>query len=357
MSLAATSAGVAAPREAARAAQGAAPLVELRHLSKRFVKELDTAARIARLLGVRVREEVVRAVDDVSFSIAEGEVVGLVGESGCGKSTLGRMVAGIYPPSGGEVRYRGQDVAGLQGEAARSAKLNRQMIFQDPYASLNPRMRVAEIVGEAPLAHGIVSRQELDGYVDALLARVGLDASYRRRYPHQFSGGQRQRIGVARALAVKPDFIVCDEAVSALDVSIQAQVLNLFMELREDLGLTYLFISHDLGVVEHLSDRVVIMYLGRVVEIGPTEALFREPNHPYTVALLNEVPRIETRHRTYQPIRGEIPSPLDPPPGCHFHPRCPQAGPRCSREAPALREVAPGRWSACHLNDAAGTGA
>jgi peptide/nickel transport system ATP-binding protein len=333
------------------------PIVELRHLSKRFVKRLDVAGRLARSLGARVREEAVQAVDDVSLAIAENEVVGLVGESGCGKSTLGRMVAGIYPPTTGEVWYRGRNVAGLQGAAATRAKLNRQMIFQDPYASLNPRMRVGEIVGEAPRVHGIVSAAELEGYLDALLLRVGLEPGYKRRYPHQFSGGQRQRIGIARALAVKPDFLVCDEAVSALDVSIQAQVLNLFTELREDLGLTYLFISHDLGVVEHLSDRVVIMYLGRVVEIAPTEALFREPNHPYTAALLREVPTFESRHRDYAPISGEIPSPLDPPPGCHFHPRCPHAGPRCAAEAPALREVAPGRWSACHLNDAAGVGA
>ena len=225
------------------------------------------------------------------------------------------------------------------------------MIFQDPMSSLNPRLRVQDIVGEAPVVHRVVSHSEIEDYVAQIMTRVGLDPSYARRYPHQFSGGQRQRIGIARALAVQPDFLVCDESVAALDVSIQAQVLNLFMKLREDLNLTYLFISHDLGVVEHLSDRVVIMYLGRVVEVAPTEDLFREPNHPYTKALLAEVPRLDTRARRFAPIEGEIPSPIDPPSGCHFHPRCPNATLRCREERPVLREISPDRHSACHLND------
>jgi peptide/nickel transport system ATP-binding protein len=212
-------------------------------------------------------------------------------------------------------------------------------------------MRVAEIVGEAPRVHGLVDARDVADYVAQLLARVGLDPAYARRYPHQFSGGQRARIGIARALAVKPEFLVCDEAVAALDVSIQAQVLNLFMDLRDQFRLTYLFISHDLGVVRHLSDRVVVMYLGRVVEIAPTAELFDTPNHPYTRALLAEVPRIDRKRRTFVPIKGEIPSPLDPPMGCHFHPRCPYAMPRCAIEVPALRAIAPGRHSACHLND------
>jgi oligopeptide/dipeptide ABC transporter ATP-binding protein len=321
-------------------------LLELEHVSKRFVQPLDVAGKIARALGADVSDEVVHAVDDVSFSVNEGEVVGLVGESGCGKSTLGRMVAGILPPSAGTIRYRGESI-GRPG----ASLLKVQMIFQDPYASLNPRMRVEDIVGEAPLVHGIVKQDALDDYLDALLARCGLDASYKRRFPHQFSGGQRSRIGIARALAVKPDFLVCDEAVAALDVSIQAQILNLFMKLREDLALTYLFISHDLGVVEHLSDRVVIMYLGRVVESAPAEDIFKRANHPYTQALLRQVPRLDTRKTQFKPIVGEIPSPLSPPTGCHFHPRCPHAMPRCKEQAPALREIAPGHRSACHLND------
>jgi peptide/nickel transport system ATP-binding protein len=214
-------------------------------------------------------------------------------------------------------------------------------------------MRVADIVGEAPLVHGIVSRAAFDGYLDAQLRQAGLDPAFKRRFPHQFSGGQRQRVGIARALAVNPEFLVCDEAVAALDVSIQAQILNLFMELRSRLDLTYLFISHDLGVVEHLSDRVVIMYLGRVIETAPTEEIFARANHPYTQALLAEVPRITSGKRRFTAVKGEIPSPLDPPPGCHFHPRCPHAMPACSERAPALKAVAPGHYSACHLNDAA----
>jgi len=260
------------------------------------------------------------------------------------------MVAGILAPSEGQVLYHGTDRAALHGKAARDARLRVQMIFQDPYASLNPRLRVSEIVGEAPAVHGLI-KGKADEYLDAQLRRAGLDPAYKRRYPHQFSGGQRQRIGIARALAVQPEFLVCDEAVAALDVSIQAQILNLFMDLRRDLDLTYLFISHDLGVVEHLSDRVAIMYLGRVVEQADTEDVFKRPNHPYTQALLAEVPRLDARHRRFTAIKGEIPSPLAPPTGCHFHPRCPHAFARCSVEVPALREVAPGHRSACHLND------
>jgi peptide/nickel transport system ATP-binding protein len=336
-----------------RAIDAGAPMMELRGISRRFEKKLDLAGRIAKRLGASVREEVVHAVDGVDLTIRKGEVVGLVGESGCGKSTLGRMVAGILPPSEGIILRNGVDILSLDTAAAREMKLRTQMIFQDPYASLNPRMRVADIVGEAPLVHGIVTRAGYDAYVDEQMRRAGLDPAFKRRYPHQFSGGQRQRIGIARALAVKPDFIVCDEAVAALDVSIQAQILNLFIKLRTELDLTYLFISHDLGVVEHISDRVVIMYLGRVVEEAPSETVFANPNHPYTKSLLASVPRIESRKRAFSVVKGEIPSPLNPPPGCHFHPRCPHAMERCRVERPVLKEVAPGQRSACHLNDAA----
>ena len=327
------------------------PMMELRGVSKRFVKSLDAAERIARYLGANLREEIVHAVDGVSLSIADGEVLGVVGESGCGKSTLGRVVAGIHPATEGEVLFRGKRVGEMSPEERRTAALKVQMIFQDPMSALNPRMRVAEVIGEAPRFHRVVPAREMDAHLDDLMERVGLDASYKKRYPHQFSGGQRQRINIARALAVNPDFLVCDESVAALDVSIQAQIINLFMRLKEELGLTYMFISHDLGVVEHISDRVVVMYLGRVVEETTTEALFERPNHPYTQLLLAEVPRLDQRKRHFAPITGEIPSPLDPPPGCHFHPRCPHAFARCREERPVLKQVAPGQRAACHLND------
>jgi peptide/nickel transport system ATP-binding protein len=328
-----------------------APLLELAGISKRFTSRLDLAGRIARALGSSVREQTVHALEGVDLAVAPGEVVGLVGESGCGKSTLGRIVARILEPSEGERRWKGRPYADYEASASRAERLAVQMIFQDPFASLNPRLRIVDVIGEAPVVHGLVPASGRDEYVAEIMQRVGLDAGLARRFPHQFSGGQRSRIGIARALAVKPQFLVCDEAVAALDVSIQAQVLNLFIRLREEFRLTYLFISHDLGVVRHLSDRVVIMYLGRVVESAPSADVFARPNHPYTQALLAEVPKLEATRRTYVPIQGEIPSPLNPPGGCHFHPRCPHAMPRCRTEAPRLREIAPGHRSACHLND------
>jgi peptide/nickel transport system ATP-binding protein len=330
------------------------PLLELKQVSKRFEKKLDVAGRLARSLGANLREETVHAVDRVDLTIRRGEVVGLVGESGCGKSTLGRVVVGLHPQSEGEKFWRGKNVATMTAAERRAMQLEVQMIFQDPYASLNPRFRVEDIIGEAPVVHGIISAGDKASYVAGVMQRVGLDPALSRRFPHQFSGGQRARIGIARALAVKPNFLVCDEAVAALDVSIQAQVLNLFIKLREDLDLTYLFISHDLGVVRHLSDRVVIMYLGRVVETAPADELFAAPSHPYTRGLLAEVPSLTVRRKDFVAIKGEIPSPLNPPTGCHFHPRCPHAasvaGNRCKTEQPLLKEVAVNRYSACHLN-------
>ncbi|QCI65447.1 ABC transporter ATP-binding protein [Phreatobacter stygius] len=326
------------------------PIIEVQGVSKRFAREPDLAAKLAGLVGAGPKREVVHALDHVDLAVRPGEVLGLVGESGSGKSTLGRIVSGIWSQSEGLVRFEGRDRAKLAGAERRAAELAVQMVFQDPMSSLNPRMRVEDIISEAPVYHGIVDKAGAEDYLTDLMRKVGLDPAYAKRYPHQFSGGQRARIGIARALAVKPKMIVADESVAALDVSIQAQVLNLFMQLRADFGLTYLFISHDLGVVRHVADRVAILYLGRIVELAPAEDLFARPNHPYTQALLAEVPRVDMGKRQFKPIEGEIPSPLHPPPGCHFHPRCPHAMARCKTEVPALREIAPDRLSACHLN-------
>lgn len=326
-------------------------LVRVEKVSKRFTKSLDFAAKLANRFGAKNREITVHAVDEVDLSIRDGEVVALVGESGCGKSTLGRVVAGIHDPSAGHVFWKGQDVTTQDNAQRKDFVLGAQMIFQDPMSSLNPRIRAGEIVGEAPRVHGMTSSAGQKDYVVELFRRVGLDPDYMRRYPHQFSGGQRARIGIARALAVNPKLLICDESVAALDVSIQAQVLNLFMDLRQDLGLAYLFISHDLGVVRHISDRILIMYLGRVIESGPTAAIFEDPVHPYTRALLDNVPKLEAKKRSFASIKGEIPSPINPPPGCHFHPRCPLAGPRCSREKPKETLLYGGRMVACHLQD------
>ncbi len=310
------------------------PLLELRGISK--------------LYG---RRPPVRALDAIDLAIGPGEVVGVVGESGSGKSTLGRIAAGIETPTAGVVFWRGDDRAALKGAARKQAGLAVQMIFQDPATSLNPRLRVRELIGEAPRVHGLVARADVRAHVLDLMQRVGLDPALADRFPHALSGGQRQRVGIARALAVRPVLVVCDEPVAALDVSVQAQVINLFADLRRDLGLAYLFISHDLAVVRHLSDRVAVLYLGRLVELAATDRLFAHPNHPYTSGLVGEIADRLLERRVYARVRGEMPSPLAPPPGCTFHPRCPHAFDRCRVERPALREVAPGHWSACHLNE------
>ena len=326
-------------------------LMQARQVSRLFVKRPDYAERLAGLLGAKVASHTVHAVDRVDLTIHQGEVVGLVGESGCGKSTLGRVMAGILPASTGTIQTPAGDLASLTGQAAHAQRMATQMIFQDPMSSLNPRKRVRDIIGEAPLANGIVARRDIDDYVVDVMRRVGLDPDFRQRFPHQFSGGQRQRVGIGRALAVKPKFLICDESIAALDVSIQAQILNLFMDLRQELGLTYLFISHDLGVVQRISDRTMIMYLGRIVESGPTAEVFQVPRHPYTQALLDEVPRLSNRKRQFHAIKGEIPSPLNPPSGCHFHPRCPRAIDRCRTEQPLLRAIGARHQAACHLLD------
>ena len=302
-----------------------------------------------RLFG-RVRE-FVRAVDDVSFTIAPGEAVGLVGESGCGKTTLGRAVIRLIEPTSGRIVFEGQDLGGLNDAELRARRRRFQMIFQDPYGSLDPRFTVAGIIGEALDIHGLApdaaARRQR---IAALLNDVGLDPSHASRYPHEFSGGQRQRIGIARALAVEPKLIVCDEPVSALDVSVQAQIINLLRDLQREHGIAYLFVAHDLAVVEHISRRILVMYLGRIVEFGEAKSVCRSPKHPYTQALLSAVPVVDPEFKRQRILlSGDVPSPIHPPAGCPFHPRCPIAEARCKIEVPALRPIEPDRWAACHL--------
>ncbi len=299
----------------------------------------------------------VKAVDGVSFEVHQGETLGLVGESGCGKSTLGRLITQLIPVTSGTIEFDGVFLTGMRGETLRQQRKHLQMIFQDPYASLDPRMTIGDIIAEPLVNFRIIrGRKEKDTRVQELLRVVGLNPYFNNRYPHEFSGGQRQRIGIARALALNPKLIVCDEPVSALDVSIQAQIINLLEDLQREFNLTYLFIAHDLSVVRHISDRVMVMYLGKVVEVSPSQALYDSQEHPYTRALLSAIPvpdpRIESKRRLIE-LSGEIPSPLNPPSGCHFHTRCPiaRAPGICSETEPPLEEKAPGRWAACHFSE------
>ncbi|MFH1760438.1 MAG: oligopeptide/dipeptide ABC transporter ATP-binding protein [bacterium] len=289
----------------------------------------------------------VKAVDDVSFSIRNGEILGLVGESGCGKTTVGRTILRLLEPTGGKVLFQDIDVSRLKGKSLKSMRRNMQIIFQDPFSSLNPRMTVGSILSEPFKIHKIAKGDSLRSAVEILLEKVGLPANVLNRYPHEFSGGQRQRIGIARALALNPKFVVADEPVSALDVSIQAQIINLLHELKESFNLTLLFIAHDLSVVRHVSDRVAVMYLGRIVELGPTEKLYNDPLHPYTKSLLSAIPQIGRKKPSRIILKGDVPSPQDPPSGCHFHPRCFIADEECSKVVPQLEEKQPGRTVSC----------
>jgi peptide/nickel transport system ATP-binding protein len=319
------------------------PLLEVRDLKKHFPVRRGVLARVRAW---------VHAVDGISFTVGRGETLGLVGESGCGKSTAGKVILGLIPPTAGSVRLGGQEILGLGRRAMHAHRRHLQVIFQDPYASLNPRQPAGAIVGEPLTNYGIAAGRALEQRVAALFERVGLRPEQMQNYPHEFSGGQRQRLGIARALAVGPRLIVCDEPVSALDVSVQAQVINLLVDLQAELGLSYLFIAHDLAVVEHISHRVAVMYLGEIVELADRVTLFSKPLHPYTEALLAAVPVPDPELRRERLIlTGEVPSPVNPPSGCRFHTRCPYVMDRCRQEAPRFREVAPGHQVACHLRD------
>ena len=326
------------------AADGAAPLLEVQGLKKHFPIHTGVFSRVS---------DYVYAVDGVSFRIERGETLGLVGESGCGKSTVGRTLLKLLEPTDGQILVNGTDITRLGAAEMLPYRRQMQMIYQDPYASLNPRMSAGDIVGEPLIIHGVAAMKERRERVAHLFERVGLRPELTNAFPHEFSGGQRQRIGIARALALGPELIVGDEPVSALDVSIQAQIINLLIDLQDELKLSYLFVAHDLAVVEHISHRVAVMYLGKIVELTDKTSLFETPLHPYTEALLSAVPipKARAKGRKRVILTGDVPSPINPPPGCHFHARCPYAMKRCRTEVPALREILPGHWASCHLHD------
>jgi oligopeptide transport system ATP-binding protein len=342
----------AAERTGPAARSNGQPLLEVTNLVKYF--PIKSGVLITRQVGA------VQAVDDVTFSVAEGETLGLVGESGCGKSTLARTVMQLLTPTSGSVRFRGREIGGLGRRQMRPLRREMQMIFQDPYASLNPRKRVGQIIGDQLDLHGVASGAELRKRVQELMERVGLQAEHYNRFPHEFSGGQRQRIGIARALALEPRMIVADEPVSALDVSIQAQIINLLDDLQDDFNLTYIFVAHDLGVVRHVADRIAVMYLGKIVELGPADEVHARPIHPYTVSLLSAVPipdPNENKAREPLIIEGDVPSPANPPAACRFHTRCPHATDICSEVEPELVDYGNGHWAACHHPRNVGAGA
>ena len=319
------------------------PILEVSHVVKHF--PIKAGIIFDKQIGA------VQAVDDVSFTVNRGETLGLVGESGCGKSTLSRTILQLIPPTSGSVKFEGREITGLNNKQSRALRPDIQMVFQDPYSSLNPRKRIAQIVGDPMLLHGIVKKREVKGVVQDLLETVGLHPEHYNRYPHEFSGGQRQRIGIARALSLRPKLIIADEPVSALDVSIQAQIINLLEDLQDDYQLTYIFVAHDLGVVRHVADRIAVMYLGKIVEIGPADEVYANPIHPYTLSLLSAVPIPDPRAnaaRNQVILEGDVPSPADPPSGCRFHTRCPYATEICSAEEPELIDHGGGHFAACH---------
>lgn len=332
-------------------------LLKVEGLTKRFPIQKSIFDKLVYKEGrIQLISQIVNAVNGVDLAIRRGETLGLVGESGCGKSTLAKTIIGLYPPTAGKVFYENEEISRLSGRDRQPYQKKIQMVFQDPFSSLNPRKKVMHIVGQPMSIHGVASGQERQRRVLALLEKVGMDPAYAWRYPHQFSGGQRQRIGFARALACEPELVIADEPISALDVSIQAQILNLLMNLQEEFELTYLFVSHDLSVVKHISTRVAVMYLGFIVETAATEDIFDTPNHPYTRLLFSAIPSLDTlQFEDSVALEGEVPTPIDLPSGCPFHPRCPNAFDPCRITRPLLKQIAPGRLSACHLNDRAVT--